>query len=158
MSEHRKTAMEAASAYLANRMRTVSEMRHYLRERGYDDTEAEEAIGELTDLGYLDDYLYAERYYEYNREKRRGIKRAARELADRGVDETTIKNAGEDFLYANNVDEYKDALYIAIREAEGSEVDDKLIARIARKLEAKGYDGSDIIKVLSAIRKSEDWT
>ena len=148
--------MEAASAYLANRMRTVSEVRKYLKEKEYDEAEAEAAITELTDLGYLDDYLYAERYYEYNREKRRGIRRAAGELAERGVDELTIKNAGEDFLYENNVDEYEDALYVAKRVAEGREIDDKLLAKIARKLEAKGYSGSDIIRVLSAIRKDED--
>ena len=155
MSDKKKTAMEAASAYLASRMRTVHEVRKYLKEKEYDASEAEEAIKELTDLGYLYDDLYAERYYEYNREKKRGIRRAAAELRERGVDEAVIRNAGEDFLYNNKVDEYKDALEIALKVADGREADEKLIAKIARKLESKGYGNSDIIKVLNSIRKSD---
>lgn len=155
MSKSKKTAMEAASAYLASRMRTVHEVRKHLRDKEYEASEIDEAVNELIGLRYLDDYLYAERYYEYNREKRRGIKRAAAELRERGVDEVTIKNAAEDFLYNNKVDEYEDALYIAKREAEGRERDEKLEAKIARKLESKGYSGGDIIRVLEAIRKGE---
>ena len=152
MSKNKKTAMEAASAYLANRMRTVCEVRKYLKEKEYSASEIEETVDELIALRYLDDSLYAERYYEYNREKKRGIKRAAAELKEKGVDEATIKNAGEDFLYNNNVDEYEDALSVALKVAEGRETDDKLIAKIARKLEAKGYGGGDIIRVLDTIR------
>ena len=146
--------MEAAAAYLAGRMRTVHEVRKYLKEKEYDASEIDDAVNELIGLRYLDDYLYAERYYEYNREKKRGIRRAAMELAERGVDEITIKNAGEDFLYENKVDEYVDALSIAMKEAEGKEINEKLIAKVARKLESRGYGGRDIIRVLETIRKT----
>ena len=155
MSKNKKTAMEAASAYLANRMRTVHELRKHLKEKEYDTSEIDETVDELIALHYLDDNLYAERYYEYNREKKRGIKRAAAELKERGVDETIINNAGEDFLYNNKVDEYEDALAVALKVAEGREVDDKLVAKIARKLETKGYGGGDILRVLETIRNGK---
>ena len=155
MSKNKKTAMEAASAYLANRMRTVQELRKYLKEKEYDTSEIDATVDELISLHYLDDNLYAERYYEYNREKKRGIKRAAAELKERGVDEAVIKNAGEDFLYNNKVDEYEDALSVGLKVAEGRKVDDKLVAKIARKLEAKGYGGGDILRVLETIRNGK---
>lgn len=155
MSKNKKTAMEAASAYLANRMRTVYELRKHLKEKEYDESEIDETVDELISLHYLDDNLYAERYYEYNREKKRGIKRAAAELKERGVDEAVIKNAAEDFLYNNKVNEYEDALAVALKVAEGKEVDDKLISKIARKLETKGYAGGDILKVLETIRNGK---
>ena len=155
MSKNKKTAMEAASAYLTNRMRTIHELRKHLKEKEYDAAEIDETIDELISLHYLDDALYAERYYEYSREKKGGIKRAAAELKERGVDETIIKNAGEDFLYNNKVDEYEDALAVALKVAEGREVDDKLVAKIARKLEAKGYGGGDILRVLETIRNGK---
>ena len=155
MSKNKKTAMEAASAYLANRMRTVHELRKHLKEKEYDESEIDETVDELISLHYLDDNLYAERYYEYNREKKRGIKRAAAELKERGVDEAVIKNAAEDFLYNNKVNEYEDALAVALKVAEGKEVDDKLISKIARKLETKGYAGGDILRVLETIRNGK---
>ena len=87
MSEkNRKSAIEAAYSYLDTRMRTCAEVERKLKEKGYDEDEILEAVNELTGMRYLDDYQYALRYYEYNREKRRGSGRAARELAEKGVD------------------------------------------------------------------------
>ena len=151
MSKNNKTAMEVASAYLANRMRTVQEVRQRLIDKEYDPEEIDEVLNNLIGLRYLDDYLYALRYYEYNREKRRGSNRAAKELAQKGVDEQTIKNAREDFLFENKVDEYEDALDVALKEAADREIDQKLKAKIARKLEAKGFSNGDIIRVLGAL-------
>lgn len=154
MSKNKKTALETASAYLASRMRTVQEVRKRLKEREYDAAEAEEAVRELIDLGYLDDYAYAVSYYEYNREKKRGSLRAMRELIEKGVAEETAKNAREDFLYSNKVDEFSDALSLALRDAEDKEIDDKLIAKTARKLESRGFEKRVIIRVLEDIRRN----
>lgn len=156
--------MEAASAYLANRMRTVSELRKYLKDKEYDAEEIDEAVNELIELRYLDDYQFALRYYEYNREKKRGAMRAERELAEKGVDRETIRNAKEDFFYEQKVDEYEDALAIARKEVFVpsdiygekdivKELDDRLSAKIARKLESKGFSRGDIFRVLDTLRR-----
>lgn len=153
MSENKKSAMEIASAYLASRMRTVNEVRKHLKEKGCDEAEAEEAIADLLDLGYLDDYQYALRYYEYNHDKRRGTLRAERELFEKGVDRETIHNAKEDYLFESKIDEYEDALAEAKKITEEKEFDEKLAAKTARKLEGKGFSRSDIFKVLDALRR-----
>ncbi|MBE6019810.1 MAG: hypothetical protein E7230_05735 [Clostridiales bacterium] len=162
--ENKKTALETAYAYLASRMRTSAEVRKHLESKEYPDTEITEAINDLIGLRYLDDYLYALRYYEYNREKRRGVLRAERELLEKGVDKDTARNAKEDFLYEQKVDEFEDALEIARREVHVPsdvygeaprvrEIDDRLIAKIARRLEGKGYSKGDIFRVLDVIRR-----
>ena len=156
--------METAAAYLANRMRTVYELRKHLRDKEYSPEEIDEAVEELIGLNYLDDYQYALRYYEYNREKKRGTLRAEKELAEKGVDKEIIRNAKEDFLFEQKVDEYEDALAIARKEvfvpsdiygeAETvKELDDKLSAKIARKLESKGFARGDIFRVLDTLRR-----
>ena len=66
MPNNKKTVMEAASDYLASRMRTVQEVRKHLTEKKYDQAEINETINDLIGLRYLDDYEYAMRYYEYN--------------------------------------------------------------------------------------------
>jgi regulatory protein len=159
-----KTAQEVAYAYLANRMRTSEEVRRHLKEKGYGESEITETINELIGLRYLDDYLFSMRYYEYNREKKRGSLRAERELLEKGIDKETVRNAKEDFLYEQGVDEYEDALQIARKELyvpsdiygeapRKRTVDDRFAAKIARKLESKGFSKGDIFRVLDSIRR-----
>ncbi|MBQ0041159.1 MAG: RecX family transcriptional regulator [Clostridiales bacterium] len=151
-SKAKKTAMEVAASYLSNRMRTVEEMRKHLKEKEFSENEIEETINDLIGLKYLDDYAYAVRYYEYNTEKHRGSFRAMRELEEKGVDKQTVKFALEDYLYENKIDEYELALEVA-RKEEFTEVDDKLIAKVARKLESRGFKRDDIYRVLDEMRR-----
>jgi SOS response regulatory protein OraA/RecX len=167
--KNNKTAIETAYTYLASRMRTCAEVEKHLKDRGYAESEILDAINELIGMRYLDDYQYALRYYEYNREKRRGSGRAARELAEKGVDSETIRNAREDYLFSEKVDEYEDALAAAEKELQlnaGGELmpggeadipavpmDEKLAAKIARKLDSRGYERSDIFRVLEELRR-----
>lgn len=159
-----KTAAEAAYAFLATRMRTAEEVRRHLESKEYDEGEITEVINDLIGMRYIDDYLFAFRYYEYNREKKRGVLRAERELLEKGIDKETARNAKEDFLYEQKVDEFADALEIARKEVfvpsdiygeapRAREVDDRLTAKIARKLESKGFSRGDIFRVLDAIRR-----
>ena len=89
--------------------------------------------------------------------------RAERELLEKGIDRDTVRNAKEDFLYEQKVDEFEDALGIARKEVwvqpdvygaavHAREVDDRLTAKIARKLEGKGFSKGDIFRVLDRIR------
>ena len=164
---NKKTALETAYAFLASRMRTTEEVRRYLEGREYDADEINDAINELIGMRYLDDYLYALRYYEYNHEKKRGVIRAERELMEKGIDRDTARNAKEDFLYEHKVDEFEDALDIALKEVFVSSdiygeppvmktVDDRLTAKIARKLEGKGFSKGDIFRVLDSIRREAE--
>ncbi|MBQ6388819.1 MAG: regulatory protein RecX [Mogibacterium sp.] len=156
-----RTAHEAAYAYLASRMRTVAEVEKHLSSLGYSSEEVQETINDLIGLRYLDDYQYALRYFEYNREKRRGTLRAARELAEKGIDAETVRNAKEDFLYMSGTDEFEDALAVAEKELrlktsgledELPELDDRLAAMIARRLENRGYSRDIIFKVIDRLR------
>ena len=90
--------------------------------------------------------------------------RAERELMEKGIDRETARNAKEDFLYEQKVDEFEDALEIARKELfvpsdiygeapRAREPDDRLTAKIARKLESKGFSKGDIFRVLDRIRR-----
>ena len=151
-NKNKKTAMEVAAAYLANRMRTVAEMRQHLKDKEFGESEIDETVSDLIGLKYLDDYAYALRYYEYNTAKHRGSLRAMRELEEKGVDKQTIKFALEDYLYEFKVDEYRMALEIA-RKEEFDEIDDKLIAKVARKLDTRGFKRDDIFKVIGEMKR-----
>ena len=165
--KNKKTAIEAAYAFLASRMRTTAEVRKHLESKEYNKDEINDTINELIGMRYLDDYLFALRYYEYNHEKKRGALRAERELMERGIDRDTVRNAKEDFLYEQKINEFEDALDIALKEVFVSSdvygespvmktVDDRLTAKIARKLEGKGFSKGDIFRVLDSIRREAE--
>ena len=165
--KNKKTAIETAYAFLADRMRTTAEVRKHLESKGYSGDEVTDAVNELIGMRYLDDYLFALRYYEYNHEKKRGVLRAERELMEKGVDRESVCNAKEDFLYENKINEFEDALDIALKEVFVQSdiygeppvmktVDDRLTAKIARKLEGKGFSKGDIFRVLDSIRREAE--
>ncbi len=101
----KRTAKEALTRYLGMRMRTEDESRNYLEEKGYEPDEIQDAITEFLQLGYLDDADYARVYCEYAYGKGRGRIRIAGELKQRGVDAETVRNAIEDYLYEEGIDE-----------------------------------------------------
>ncbi|MBQ6439803.1 MAG: RecX family transcriptional regulator [Mogibacterium sp.] len=165
--KNKKTAVETAYAFLAVRMRTTEEVRKHLESKEYDEKEILDTINELIGMRYLDDYQFALRYYEYNHEKKRGALRAERELIEKGIDRDTVRNAKEDFLYEQKINEFEDALDIALKEVfvpskiygespVMKTVDDRLTAKIARKLEGKGFSKGDIFRVLESIRREAE--
>lgn len=156
-------AKNDAYSYLSHRMRTVFEMRCKLKEKHYDEDIVNIVIRELINLNYLDDYEYALRYYEYNRNKKRGVKRAEYALKQKGVDSEVIENAREDFEYeteksdlivANEIAQKVLSQYKMEDITDEGRIDDRIIAKIARKLDNAGFSISDVSKVLANIRCS----
>jgi regulatory protein len=79
-------ALQRAYRYLGHRDRTVAELRKYLLGKGVPDEIADEAIAELTELGYVDDARFARQFAE---DRRRldawGSERIERRLHELGV-------------------------------------------------------------------------
>ena len=113
-SENRKTAFEAACSYLENRMHTTAEVRKHLESKGYGSEETDEAVMDLIGLRYLDDYLYSARYYEYHREKRRGVMRAERELIEKGELRVSVLHSDAKW-FGMTYHEDKDAVAAALK-------------------------------------------
>lgn len=150
MSE--KNAMDVALRYIENRMRTINEVRKRLTEKEFKEPEIDEVINDLIGLRYLDDYEYAKRYYEYNAEKKRGSYRAMKELEEKGVDKETINFALEDFMFETKTDELAMAKSVAEMVLDGAELEEKMRAKIARKLERQGFKANDIVKTLESLQ------
>jgi regulatory protein len=87
-------ALELAYRYLNRRERTVAEMRRHLGARGCRSDDAEAAIGQLLDQGYLDDARYAQLFAEDKRELEQwGSGRIQRALLERGIDCALVEQA-----------------------------------------------------------------
>jgi regulatory protein len=92
------SAFEVAYRFLSSRERTVGEVRRKLERASIPAGEAEEAITELLEMGYLDDARYARLFAEDKRSLEGwGSERIVRTLVERGIDrELAREAAGED--------------------------------------------------------------
>ena len=149
--ENRRSAAEELTRYLAPRMRTVAEARKHLEEKVYDESEIRETLQRFLDLKYLDDSDYVRAYCEYAFGKRRG----SSELRNKGIESETIQNGIDDYMYENRVDECALARLVAEKTLAGAErhLEQKSVARVARKLEQMGYGSSVIIRILEEIKE-----
>jgi regulatory protein len=88
------TAVEAAVRLLARRAHSRVELRRKLQRRGYEPAEAEAALERLTELGYVDDAVFA-RGLVRQRSGARGPLALAAELSAKGIDRAGIADALE---------------------------------------------------------------
>lgn len=95
-------AFDAAVRFLARNMRTESEIRSKLEDKGYSEDDTEGAIEKLRSYGYLNDVAYA-RAYVNTYGKDRGRLRLAYELGSKGIDKSII----EEVLPENEVETAK---------------------------------------------------
>lgn len=84
--------MQLAVRYLAVRDRTSNQIRHYLLRKGAPQDLVEPIVARLSDLHYLDDRAYAERWIASRLANRPiGRERLRAELHARGVDDSTTE-------------------------------------------------------------------
>ncbi len=95
-----KRAKLRAMNLLKTKAYTVKQLTDKLKESGYPDEIAKEAIDYVTSFGYLDDRMYASDYIEYHKEKKSRAK-IFNSLMQKGISREIIvdvweENAGEE--------------------------------------------------------------
>lgn len=163
---HKANAFDKAAAYLSAQPRTQCEVRKYLKQKEYDASEIDDAVKQLLEYGYLDDLQYCQSYIRVAAGKGKGQKKIRQELEARGIGYETMKAAmlrmeedGDDSGSGNPVvlDEKKRALEVAVKMArqqlsEGKALDEKFLARAARRLAGLGYTTDVIYFVIGKLR------
>ena len=89
-------AFDASCRKLSARMRTEKEIRGFLKQNGFGEEAAEEAVAMLKEYRYLDDERYCKEYFRYTKAKGRADGRIVKELAAKGVSPELARNAIED--------------------------------------------------------------
>ena len=148
---HKSNAFDKAAAYLSAQPRTQWEVRKYLKQKKYDTSEIDDAVEKLLEYGYLDDLQYCQSYIRVAADKGKGQKKIRQELEARGIRRETMEEAFPD------LDEKKRALEVAVKMtrqqlSEGKELDEKFLARAARRLAGLGYTTDVIYFVIGKLR------
>ena len=137
---------DTALRYLASRPRTCGEMKNFLRQKGFEEPEIDDIIDHLRNLRYLDDLEYCRQYFDYAFGKGKGLFRVKRELEEKGVENSTIQIAFED--YEAEETEFERAKKQAEKIAAGKPADQKLAGRIGRRLSSLGYSSELIYRIV----------
>ncbi|MCC6140611.1 MAG: regulatory protein RecX [Nitrospira sp.] len=91
--------MHLAVRYLARWNRTVAQVEQFLLSKGASASRAKQVIGRLSDLRYLDDRAYAERWIESRLARQpMGRERLLAELQGKGIQDALAENAIQDAL------------------------------------------------------------
>ena len=157
----KKTCLEAAVRKLADRMMTVVEMEMFLARKEYDEGEIRRTVRQLQEDGYLDDRKYCGEYFVWAFHRNRGKYRVFAELRRKGVEESVISDAYEDYTQEQTVDEEamaREETEKLLRIADltmDDPVPDRLRGRIARRLSSLGYGSGVIYGILEELKRGE---
>ncbi|MCK9478357.1 MAG: recombination regulator RecX [Firmicutes bacterium] len=87
-------AQSMALSFLARRRLTASELKERLEKKGFGADECDKAVEYFTEMGYINDFDYSERFIIDAVElKRHGKARIRRDLIFKGIDSETIEAA-----------------------------------------------------------------
>ena len=148
---------DVAARRLSTGSRTSRELKEYLLKKEFKEEEVDELIREFTDYGYLNDERYCHEYFRYAFGKGKSKNRVFYELRTKGIKQNLIDIAFED--YEGDTDERKRAMAEAIKILERSSIGDgeavpeKILGRIGRNLNNKGYSSDIIYSIIGDIRR-----
>ena len=148
-----EAARAAALRLLARREHTRRELSDKLRRRGHDAAAVEQALGELSDEGLLDEARFAEAFVRSRIERGQGPVRIAEEMRRRGVGGEAIDAA----LEAAEVDWI--ALARRVREHRfGAALPEQRreLARQSRFLQQRGFTAEQVRRAAAATEEDDE--
>jgi regulatory protein len=147
-------ATEAALRLVAQRPRSVHELRDRLRRREFAPESIEAAVERLTEWRYVDDTDFARLWVEHReRHRPRGRRLLEAELRQKGVDREIVREA----LDAAEIDEFAAALELGRAKLRGYAGLEAVVVRrrLGGYLARRGYQAETVRRVLASLLDDE---
>ena len=150
-----KSCLDAAADILDRGIITEQELKKKLLAKGYKEADIEEAAAKLSEYGYVNDSHYAEAFARKLSGEGKAPRRIEYELAKKGVDKDTAKEAAAQYKVCSG----ENAMAIAVKMLRGIDIKelerdekDKKLAKVGRKLASLGYESSLIYDILDKLK------
>ncbi|HXV69587.1 MAG TPA: regulatory protein RecX [Nitrospira sp.] len=142
-----------AVRYLARWDRTVAQVEQFLRHKGASPAQARRAIGRLSDLRYLDDRAYAERWIEHRQARHpMGRERLRAELLAKGIADALVEETIHKAFRVG--DEERMARHLLqSRQQRGCRLTPVQAQRLLRQ---RGFEEDTIDRIMGTLMKRED--
>jgi regulatory protein len=146
-----RLAYAASIRLLARRDHSIHELTRKLQHREHSEESIDTAVLELLDLNYLNETRYAELYSEQRMNKGFGPLSIQAKLRERGISAHLIQ-WGLKQLAVDWSDQAERVIHKRFNIQEISNPEQKVVAKIARFLQSRGYAPSDAIRGLKKAR------
>lgn len=151
---------DVASRFLANRMKTRSQLEKHLQSKEYPDEEIAEVLSRFEEYGYLNDTDYASVYISHGIPKGHAFWRIRKELSDRGVSDDCIDAGLQRYIEETDYDPVADEFQRGKLQAEKiigqiMPADSKLLAKAGRKLISLGYRSETVYAILGEFMRGK---
>ena len=151
MTDHYQEQQQArrkALRLLEHMDRTEQGLTDRLRQAGFSEKAAEDAVSYVRELGYINDERYAFHYIMY-RIHNKSRQKIFQELQQKGVDRQTIQSAWEEAEELETPDERALLCQMIEKKYEpGAELDEREMRRLYGYLARRGFRSGDIFSVL----------
>lgn len=137
LQNERSAALDKALNHLTASVKTVKQIRDFLRDKGYTPTVINYVVDKLKEYGFLSDEDYARRFTETYSNKK-GVKLMRVELRRKGVAEEIVDGVLDDVG-----SQAEAAAVLAKKYMKGKEADLKTVQKLYRHLLSKGFTYDD---------------
>lgn len=145
MEDESKKAKLRALRILTKMDKTEADLKASLERAGFSESAVKDALDYVKSFGYIDDQRYAEKYVEYNRQ-RKSRQKIRFELKNKGVDKEFIDWALDNCEDFNETELIRKAIMKKWKSEE--KPDEKQLNKLFGYLSRQGFSGRDIWQVL----------
>ena len=145
-------AFNKALKYLSKVLKTESEIKEYLLNKGIKKEVVDVAVVKLKEYNYINDEHYAKNYVDFYKEKYGKLK-LKQNLLNKKIDEEII----EKYLSFDELESLENVVKLIEKQTKNKELDLKLKQKITRNLFSKGYSLDIIKKGFKKVENNEDW-
>lgn len=147
-----RQAYAAAVRLLGSRDHSITELRRKLAKREHDTDAIDAAIDDLVASNYVNDARYAELYAEQRVNQGQGPLAIKAKLKERGVDDHLIRQALSN-LSISWSEHAESVIRKRFTATDICDSDQRMTARIARFLSARGFSSGDALRALNQLRR-----
>lgn len=141
-------ALEMASTYLANSVKTEKQVKDYLYKKSFKTEIVSEVIAKLKEYKVLDDAQFAELYVRSNSNFSKTKLR--HKLCGFGIKQDVVARSLSD------VDDYESCYICAKKFLKNKVIDNRNKIKLTRRLQSQGFSWEDIKRVLNEYSWQED--
>ncbi len=149
LESEKTTALEKLVNYMGSRLRTEKQLWDYLKGKGYAEATCNYCMEKLKEYNYINDAQYVNSFIQVNKNKK-GKKLLAYELKQKGIDDKLLDTSFED--YENDLESIKT---IALKYLKNKDLSKENFQKAYRHLMSKGFESSEVLKVLNQIFKED---
>lgn len=146
LQDEKSKALTKAVKYISGNLKTIKQIRDYLRKKEYNKITIDYVIEKMQEYGYLDDEAYAKAYILTN-SKKYGKLKLVSELRNKGVSEKII-----DTLFEEDIEMLDSIEAVAEKYLKNKVVDEKTLQRLSRFLYSRGYEFDKINRIINEKR------